>query len=628
MQRALIAIGVKKTGGLPELQAAIEGAQAMHDWARGHQKMPAARVKLITDAKSRVTRDRIFDAVEKMAKLGFVEQLIVYFSGHGINIGMSEQWLLSRAPEDPGAAVDLRGSHELAHYAGIGHVVFISDACRSAAEGIQAQSVTGGAIFPNYRRLGQEKPADQYFATRVGDPAYEVKSVHDAVARYRAAYTTVLLDALQGRVPSLLQPQDGQSVVRPWPLKDHLSVAVPAFLSSLPMPDGVSQQPDARLESRPDSWLATVPEAPAPVPSPAPAPLPPPAAPAKRAAGGRPRRPSATRPVPDIDLGNDDLPPPSVVGATTRPYDLVQDAGEALHALLDPSGGSRTPKRRRAAARGGTAAAESVLTRTLARTGTAFGPDHFETQCGLKVRGAALADTYAPQAAVSIGQLGDVIQVSLNHDRAATNVFVRFADGSAVVVPAIRDHITALTIDDGRLRDVAFEPSLNTARGQEWLARRGEFTRLRDLVAAASSLGAFRLDDAAQGTALLEQLGRIRGLDPALGVYAAWAMHDRRLHAEVARLHEQTVQALSVRMFDLALLADTLGDERVATAGAGLFPCVPMLAQGWSLLSPFDVTLHGRLPELRGHLRPALFTHFTPAGAGILLETLQSGRVD
>jgi hypothetical protein len=105
-------------------------------------------------------------------------------------------------------------------------------------------------------------------------------------------------------------------------------------------------------------------------------------------------------------------------------------------------------------------------------------------------------------------------------------------------------------------------------------------------------------------------------------------MHDRRLHAEVARLHEQTVQALGVRMFDLALLADTLGDERVATAGAGLFPCVPMLAQGWSLLSPFDVTLHGRLPELRGHLRPALFTHFTPAGAGILLETLQSGRVD
>ncbi len=630
MQRALIAIGVKKTGGLPELQAAIEGAQAMHDWARGHQKMPASRVKLISDAKSRVTRERIFDQVEKIAKLGFVEQLIVYFSGHGINSGLHEQWLLSRAPDDPGAAVNLRGSHELARYAGIGHVVFISDACRTAADGIQAQSVSGGEIFPNYRRQGQEKPVDQFFATLVGDPAFEVKSVIDAAARYRAAYTTVLLEALQGRVPSVLQPQDGASVVRPWPLKDHLAVAVPAFLSSLTMPGGVTQQPDARVESRPDAWIATVPDVPAPAPPPAPAPAK--RAGVKRAAGGAQRPPVAPpAPAPTIDLGDDDLPPPAVVGAASPAPDVVRDASAELRAVLEP-GAPRPSAKRRGAARGaaarGEVARESVLAHTLARTSTGFGPDHFETQCGIKVRGATLADTYAPNAGVSIGYLGDVIQVALEHGHAATNVFVQFADGSAVVVPALQEHITALTIDDGRLRDVAFEPSLNTARGQAWLARRAEFTRLRDLIAAASSLGAFRLDDAAQGTALLEQLGRTGGLDPALRVYATWALHDRRLHAEITRLHEQAVQQLGVRVFDLALLADTLGDERLTTAGPGLFPCVPMLSQGWSLLSAFDVTLRGRLPELRAHLRPALWTHITPAGAGILLDSLQSGLVD
>ncbi len=629
MQRALIAIGVKKTGGLPELQAALDGAQAMHDWARGHQKIPAACVKLITDAKSSVSRDRLFDAVDKIAKLGYVEQLIVYFSGHGINTGLYEQWLLSRAPDDPGAAVNLRGSHELARYAGIGHVVFISDACRTAADTIQAQSVSGGEIFPNNRRQGQEKPVDQFFATLVGDPALEVKSVADAAAGYRAAYTTVLLDALHGRVPKLLEPQaDGSAVVRPWPLKDHLGVAVPSFLSTLSMPSGITQQPDARVESRPDAWISMVPDAAAAPPSPAPAVAPSAAEPLTRGTRSGRRSPVTPDPAELATLAcrsDDELPPPSMVRAGSRPTDLLSDASAQLQTALDPQGTPQGEKRR-----GGTRSAEareSVLDHTLARTGVAFGPDHFETQCGIKVRGAALADTYAPHARVSIGHLGDVIQVSLEHGHVATNVFVQLADGSAVVVPALQDHITALTIEDGRLRDVAFEPSLNTARGQAWLARRGENTRLRDIIAAASSLGAFRLDAPTQGTALLEGLGRAAGLDPALSVYAAWALHDRRMRAEITKLHEQTVRELGVRIFDLAMLADALADEQAAP-GPGLFPCLPMLAQGWSLLSAFDVTLRGRLGELRAHLRPALWTHITPAGAGILRDTLQSGQID
>ncbi len=629
MQRALIAIGVKKTGGLPELQAALDGAQAMHDWARGHQKIPAARVKLITDAKSTVSRDRLFDAVDKIAKLGYVEQLIVYFSGHGINTGLYEQWLLSKAPDDPAAAVNLRGSHELARYAGIGHVVFISDACRTAADTIQAQSVSGGEIFPNNRRQGQEKPVDQFFATHVGDPALEVKSVNDSAAGYRAAYTTVLMDALHGRVPNLLDTQqDGSAVIRPWPLKDHLCVAVPSFLSTLSMPGGITQTPDARVESRPDAWISMVPDAPPAPVSPAPAVAPPVAKPltrGTRAGRRRPGAPDPAAPASDFDLGEDDLPPPSVVRGVARPSDLLGDASAQLHTALEPEGTGQSQKRRSATR--GAAVRDSVLDHTLARTGVSFGPDHFETQCGIKVRGAALAETYAPHAAVSIGHLGDVVQVALEFGHVATNVFVQLADGSAVVVPALQDHITALTIDDGRLRDVTFEPSLNTARGQAWLARRGEHTRLRDIIAAASSLGALRLDTQGQGSALLEGLARTNGLDPALSVYAAWALHDRRMRAEITKLHEQTVKELGVRIFDLAMLADTLADAP-AVPGPGLFPCVPMLAQGWSLLSAFDVMLPGRLGELRAHLRPALWTHITPAGAGILRDSLQSGQID
>ena len=45
MERAVVSIGVKKTGGLPELQAAVESAQAVADWAKTHQGIPASRAE-------------------------------------------------------------------------------------------------------------------------------------------------------------------------------------------------------------------------------------------------------------------------------------------------------------------------------------------------------------------------------------------------------------------------------------------------------------------------------------------------------------------------------------------------------------------------------------------------------
>ena len=33
-----------------------------------------------------------------------VEQLVVYFAGHGVNLSLTEYWLLSGVPEDSNAA--------------------------------------------------------------------------------------------------------------------------------------------------------------------------------------------------------------------------------------------------------------------------------------------------------------------------------------------------------------------------------------------------------------------------------------------------------------------------------------------------------------------------------------------
>ena len=115
--------------------------------AKQLQKNPASRVELITDAKSPASVT-LSSRRRQITEPGFIEQLIVFFSGHGINTGILEQWLLSRAPDDPGAAVDVKASEFSARFCGVGHAAFISDARRTAADSIQAQRVTGPASFP------------------------------------------------------------------------------------------------------------------------------------------------------------------------------------------------------------------------------------------------------------------------------------------------------------------------------------------------------------------------------------------------------------------------------------------------------------------------------------------------
>ncbi|MCU7812869.1 MAG: caspase family protein, partial [Candidatus Thiodiazotropha sp. (ex Notomyrtea botanica)] len=155
MKRAAVVIGVDKTGGLPKLNDAAKGARRFAKWARAQGVDP---VKVITDQRAKVTIGKVKDAVKNIVNKGNVEQLLVYFAGHGVNIRYSEYWLLSDAPDDPDEAVNVRGSALLAAYCGIPHVILISDACRTAADGIQAQFVTGGQIFPNEGGGGLEQP--------------------------------------------------------------------------------------------------------------------------------------------------------------------------------------------------------------------------------------------------------------------------------------------------------------------------------------------------------------------------------------------------------------------------------------------------------------------------------------
>lgn len=589
MVRAGIFIGVDKSGDLQQLNDAAAGAKRMYEWALEQGMPDQTHAKLITDAGGRkVQPDQITDAVHDVCNGAGVEQLIVYFAGHGINLLHGDRWLLSEAPAKPYAAVNVMGSVELARTCGIAHVVMISDACRVAPEGIQNQNIQGIEVFPNTVGGERTKPVDQFFACYLGRTAAEVKDPALEAANYSALYTDALLDALLGTRPEILEPgETGETAkyIKPWALKDYLESEVPRRVKSLKLVKKVNQNPDAIITSR-NGWLARIE-----------------AAVAATRSGRMPRGPA---------------PPPGPPGPSLRTvsHDLTASASEGRRAHVE-----RTLQEAVAA---GVAGAEHFAA-TWQHIAQPFAPAHFESQCGIKVRGARIVSFLAPLATGSLlGSGGNLLRLD-TLDGPGVSVLLRLDNRTACVIPAIQGFLAALTFEQGELVDVAYEPSDNTWRWDRFKERASDVRALRAVAATASRHGRFRLDPAGA-----ERVGRqmryAKGIDPTLAVYAAYACHDAQL---VDRIHEMSVELASdlrVSLFDLELLGSRLVGRSIDRSRM-IVPFVPLLSQGWSLLRAHRVQLHTALEGIEQNMRDSLWTQFDERGIQKLERAMLSKEV-
>ena len=491
MVRAGIFIGVDKSGDLQKLNDAAAGAKRMHEWALEQGMPDKTHAKLITDAGGqKVQPDQIVDAVHEVCGGAGVDQLIVYFAGHGINLQHGDRWLLTEVPAKPYAAVNVMGSVELARTCGIPHVVVISDACRVAPEGIQNQNITGIEIFPNTSGGEKAKPVDQFFACYLGRTAAEVKAELEA-ANYSALYTDALLDALLGTRADVLEPGeagDTAKYIKPWALQDYLEAEIPRRVKALKLEKKVNQNPDAIITSR-KGWLARIEKAVA-----------------------------VTR---GAHVSRGPTPPPSPPPATLRTVsrDLTASASEGQQGNVE-----RTLQ---AAVAAGVAGAAEYAG-TLQHIAQPFGPEHFESECGIKVRGARIVSFLAPLATGSmLGNDGNLVRID-SCDGPGVSVLLRLENRTACVVPVIQGFLSALTFDQGELVDVAYEPSDNTWRWDLYKKRASEVRELRAVAATASRHGRFRLNPE-EAEKVGTQMQYAKGIDPTLAVYAAYAYHDVQL---------------------------------------------------------------------------------------------------
>ena len=217
-RRAAVAIGVNRAVGLPVLRAAASGARFVAKWL----ETEGFETKLFIDDGVEVKASDVFNVIGNLVKRGTLDQLVVYFSGHGFISGQSEHWMLSGAPYNPNEAISLHESVALARNSGIPNVVFISDACRSTSGSLGIQRVHRNLIFPSTAR-SHSPPSyiDQFLATLVGEPAFEIP-LKESVGQHEGIYTSCFIHAFKSPDEDMVRTIDGMPVVPNRNLRGYL----------------------------------------------------------------------------------------------------------------------------------------------------------------------------------------------------------------------------------------------------------------------------------------------------------------------------------------------------------------------------------------------------------------------
>jgi hypothetical protein len=581
--RAAVVIGVDKPKGLPPLNAAASGAQQITNWLRSQ----GFEVQPFTDDQGEVGSKEITQAIRQLVDRGTLDQLIIYFSGHGFLNAYTEYWLLSGAPSDVNEAICLGESVELARESGIPSVVFISDACRSIPTDLGVSRMWGSVVFPSRSTSSSvQTEVDQFLATHPGEPAFEIH-VSESVPAFQGIYTAAFLSAFQTPPSTFVRTVNGISFVPNRSLKTYLAIEVQKRAQAKSI--RLRQRPDARVESDYNTYIGRVTAA-SPV--------------------------VAAQSPPSLqDLANDEL---KKAGADLTESTKVTSEGE----LADVSDRTRFNSVRQLV----------VKTQEL---------PPIEVATGLTITGTKLsAATSTSMVRTEIVDAGDgnsrpaIVRVDLG-SHAAGSVALQFSDGNGTVLAALRGFIAAVLVDRGLVTNVSYLPSRSNPRWSIYQNERDRLDQLRAAVAASAKFGQFRIEgDSKTRNQMAEQLAdRVRvlkGLDPTLGIYVAYAYNDAGLLYNDASLMEKVRSVwdimrndLEVDLFDVAMLFGSLSMS-ITGSTEHIVPFIPMLSQGWTLLRVKGVPIKRELADLRDHLKEALWTTFDDAGMTIALGVLRT----
>jgi hypothetical protein len=577
--RAAVVIGVDKAGDLVKLKGAASGASQVANWLAGE----GFDTKLLSDATAPVRVNDVYTEVAERINRGTLDQLVIYFAGHGFINHYSEFWMLSGAPDNPNEAVSLRESIELARVSGVPNVAFISDACRSRPDSLGTLRVRGSLIFPNRSgNAGRSADIDVFLATLVGDASFEVP-VATSAPQYEGIYTAAFLSAFTNPDDTMVRTIGGVRVVPNNKMKAHLEREVRRRAEQISIQ--LRQIPDTQVVSGDDRYIGKV------------------------TASDPPARVLKSVPPATIqDVAAADLAAVGIRGSRVQPSTAAIE---------------------QARRETGYESASSAIREPVDLAG-------LELRSGLAITGARVEAAWAHP---SVGtrrrdREGDadrtsVFKVDLGTAPAAS-VAVEFADGGGTVVAALADFVANIAVENGRVVNVWYVPTPSNYRADLYADTRRRAANLHASVATAARFGVFRIEGGKNreqsARALADSIRVLKGFDPTLGLYAAYAYAEAGVKDQVRSVRGIMRDDLHADLFDVAMLADGLRGRKVADEGR-LFPFCPMLSQGWNLLRVKDVQLSREVAGARDHLLQALWTTLDPQGFQLLSRALRAGRL-
>jgi hypothetical protein len=116
-----------------------------------------------------------------------------------------------------------------------------------------------------------------------------------------------------------------------------------------------------------------------------------------------------------------------------------------------------------------------------------------------------------------------------------------------------------------------------------------------------------------------------KGIDPTLAVYAAYAYHDLQQIGRIAEMSDYLRRDVGATFFDVELLARRLG-RRKLDRGNRVVPFLPMLGQGWALLSAHGIQLHPELQAVAHSVKDSLWTLYDAIGCDTLRKLMATGE--
>lgn len=595
MRRALVSIGVDRVTGMTPLKVAAAGAKQVAEWGR----QQGFDVEELTDMKDPVLFSQCFKATADFALKGVYDQIVIYFAGHGqLCAPGQEVWFLTDGRWNPNEAINLGASSFYARNYGFKHVVFLSDACRSKPDSVGDVGVIGGGIFPMPNPWTHSAEVDIFYAALPGGTAKEIPEP-TAVEGYRAIYTDCLMDALHGKVPSVIEEHtiDGRAtrLLSARGLKTHLKKCVPARASAFSIK--LNQDPDSRVESELPRYLAEFGGVPA------------------GATPGRAKL-NITTFAPDVGIAAAKPSGPGPLSTGEALSGLEHEYfGRPAHSIEDPGVPEDHPVRK-----------------DMDRIAAAVGREGFETGTGFTIHGvgveqfAANAPTwrFVENGVVNIGlDLPEPEKPALEKSNVA--LAVRFSCGTGACLAALPGYVGSVVVDSqGRVESVTYTPSPRSPFFDEYRYQPDRVNRRRAFAAVASKNGAFSLERREAGDAA-EYLRMLKEVDPVLGIYAAYAYAQAGDFDGVRSVYEYMSSPDKGPVpFDVAMLAHF---DRELPAPFRYPPRMPMLTQGWAILGRHEAVLKPAAIEARKYLIPSLWSTFGAKGMDILFDAMRQGEL-